>query len=74
METITFLEDGDEGAAGVEVFAMVDDGGEPVEEVFVDAPLRAERLWDSEDGIDGGTVVGVDIGAPFGVVVVDAVG
>jgi hypothetical protein len=83
MQTIAILENGNEGCgvaagggtgAGIEAFAVVDDGGESVEEIFVDAPLRSEELGDPEDRFDRSFVVGMDVGAPFGVVVVDAVG
>jgi hypothetical protein len=73
MQTMAILENGNEGGAGIEAFAVVDYGGESVEEVFVDAPLRSEGLGNPEDGFDSGFVVGMDVGTPFGVIVVDAV-
>jgi hypothetical protein len=73
VQAIAVLEDADERVGDVEFIAVVDDGGEAVQEIFVHAPLRAEWLGYFENGLDGGFVVLVDIGAPFAVAFVYAV-
>ena len=74
VQTVTILENGYGGVIDVEVFAVVYDGSESIEKIFVNAPLDAEFFGYGEDGVDGGAVVGLDVGAPLGVIVVDPVG
>src|ERR1700760_535350 len=52
---------------------MIDDGSEAVDEVFIHAPAGAEGLWDLQDRVDLGLIMGMDVFAPFGVVIVDLV-
>ena len=74
VEAVAVLENGYGGVIDVEVFAVVYDGSESIEEIFVNAPLGAECFGYLQDGLNGGVVVGVDVGAPLGVIVIDFVG
>ncbi|WP_431218017.1 hypothetical protein ACQ86N_32865 [Puia sp. P3] len=68
VEVVAVLKDGDGRIVDRQVFAVVDDGGEAVEQVLVDAPLGAEVLGDFQDGLDVFLVGAMDIVSPLAVV------
>ena len=73
VQAMTILEDVDRGSGRLQLLAVIDHRRESVEQVLIDPPFRAQFPGYPEGGVDSGFVVGMDIGSPFGIVLIDPV-
>ena len=70
---MTILEDMDEVGIRHQFFPMIDHRCEAIEQIFIEPPTGTQFLRHFKDGGDNGLIVGMNVGSPFSVILIDPV-